>query len=166
MGSEVTAAIISNKIGKVRRDPFAMLPFIGYHVADYIQHWLDMTKLTDESKLPKIYSVNWFRKDDEGHFIWPGYGENIRVLEWIFERSEGTAGAHKTAVGYVPSVKDLNTRGLNVDNADMETLLNIDKDAWLEEAASIHDHFDSYGEKMPQVLFDELKGLEDRLQAE
>lgn len=166
MGSEVTAAIISNKIGKVRRDPFAMLPFIGYHVADYIQHWLDMTKLTDESKLPKIYSVNWFRKDEEGHFIWPGYGENIRVLEWIFERSEGTAGAHKTAVGYVPSVKDLNTRGLNVDNADMETLLNIDKDAWLEEAASIHDHFDSYGEKMPQVLFDELKGLEDRLQAE
>ena len=166
MGSEVTAAIISNKIGKVRRDPFAMLPFIGYHVADYIQHWLDMPKLTDESKLPKIYSVNWFRKDDEGHFIWPGYGENIRVLEWIFERSEGTAGAHKTPVGYVPSVQDLNTRGLNVDNHDMETLLSIDKEAWLEETASIHEHFNAYGEKMPQVLFDELKGLEDRLNEE
>ena len=166
MGSEVTAAIISNKIGKVRRDPFAMLPFIGYHVADYIQHWLDMPKLTDENKLPKIYSVNWFRKDDEGHFIWPGYGENIRVLEWIFERSEGTAGAHKTPVGYVPSVQDLNTRGLNVDNHDMEILLSIDKEAWLEETASIHEHFNAYGKKMPQVLFDELKGLEDRLNEE
>ncbi|MDO4281836.1 MAG: phosphoenolpyruvate carboxykinase (GTP) [Peptococcaceae bacterium] len=163
MGSEVTAAIISDQLGKVRRDPFAMLPFIGYHVADYIQHWLDMAKLTDESKLPKIYSVNWFRKDEDGQFIWPGYGENIRVLEWIFERTAGQAGAKKTAIGNVPNIKDLNTAGLNVSNEDVDTLLDIDKDAWLTEAQSIRAHFDSYGQKMPQVLYDELQGLEDRL---
>lgn len=163
MGSEVTAAIISDQLGKVRRDPFAMLPFIGYHVADYIQHWLDMAKLTDESKLPKIYSVNWFRKDEDGQFIWPGYGENIRVLEWIFERTAGQAGAKQTAIGNVPNIKDLNTAGLNVSNEDVDTLLDIDKDAWLTEAQSIRAHFDSYGPKMPQVLYDELQGLENRL---
>ena len=163
MGSEVTAAIISKKIGKVRRDPFAMLPFIGYHVADYIQHWLDMAKLTDPEKLPKIYSVNWFRKDENGHFIWPGYGENVRVLEWIFNRCNGTANAEKTAIGYVPGKKDLDTAGLNVTTACIERLLDIDKEAWKEEAVSIREHIESYGPKMPKELYDELQGLENRL---
>ncbi len=163
MGSEVTAAIISDKIGKIRRDPFAMLPFIGYHVADYIQHWLDMQQLTDTSKLPKIYSVNWFRKDKNGHYIWPGYGENIRVLEWIFNRSGGNAHAEKTAIGYVPSVEDINTAGLNISRKDLENLLKIDVDAWKEEAALIETHFKDYGEKMPQALFDELSALRERL---
>ncbi len=165
MGSEVTAAIISDQLGRIRRDPFAMLPFIGYHVADYIQHWLDMTKLTDESKLPKIYSVNWFRKDEDGQFLWPGYGENIRVLEWIFNRTNHNADAKETAIGYIPNPKDLHTAGLNVSNDCMERLLSVDKDAWLEEARSIHAHFDSYGEKMPKELFDELSALEKRLAA-
>ena len=163
MGSEVTAAIISDKLGQVRRDPFAMLPFIGYHVGDYIQHWLDMGKMTDENKLPKIYSVNWFRKDEDGQFIWPGYGENIRVLEWIFNRTDDNAGAKETAIGYIPDVKDLNTAGLNVSNEDVELLLNVDHDAWVNEAKSIETHFASYGDKMPHALFDELNALEDRL---
>ena len=163
MGSEVTAAIISDQLGKVRRDPFAMLPFIGYHVGDYIQHWLDMAKLTDESKLPRIYSVNWFRKDSDGQFIWPGYGENIRVLEWIFNRTDDAAGARETAIGYIPDIKDLNTAGLNVSNADVELLLDVNHDAWVEEAKSIEAHFASYGDKMPQTLFDELNALEERL---
>lgn len=163
MGSEVTAAIISDQLGKVRRDPFAMLPFIGYHVGDYIQHWLDMAKLTDESKLPRIYSVNWFRKDSDGQFIWPGYGENIRVLEWIFNRTDDAAGARETAIGYIPDIKDLNTAGLNVSNEDVELLLDVNHDAWVEEAKSIEAHFASYGDKMPQTLFDELNALEERL---
>ena len=163
MGSEVTAAIISDKLGQVRRDPFAMLPFIGYHVGDYIQHWLDMGKMTDESKLPKIYSVNWFRKDSDGQFIWPGYGENIRVLEWIFDRTDGKAGATATAIGNIPDIKDLNTAGLNVSNEDVELLLDVNHDAWVDEAKSIEAHFASYGEKMPQALFDELNALEERL---
>lgn len=163
MGSEVTAAIISDKLGQVRRDPFAMLPFIGYHVGDYIQHWLDMGKMTDESKLPKIYSVNWFRKDSDGQFIWPGYGENIRVLEWIFDRTDGKAGAKATAIGNIPDIKDLNTSGLNVSNEDVELLLDVNHDAWVDEAKSIEAHFASYGEKMPQALFDELNALEERL---
>ena len=163
MGSEVTAAIISDKLGQVRRDPFAMLPFIGYHVGDYIQHWLDMGKMTDESKLPKIYSVNWFRKDSDGQFIWPGYGENIRVLEWIFDRTDGKAGAKATAIGNIPDIKDLNTAGLNVSNEDVELLLDVNHNAWVDEAKSIEAHFASYGEKMPQALFDELNALEERL---
>ena len=152
MGSEVTAAIISDQLGKVRRDPFAMLPFIGYHVGDYIQHWLDVGKATDPDKLPKIYSVNWFRKDSDGQFIWPGYGENIRVLEWIFDRTDGKAGAHETAIGYLPAIKDLNTSGLNVSNEDVELLLDVNHDAWVNEAKSIEAHFASYGDALEERL--------------
>ena len=122
-----------------------------------------MGKATDPDKLPKIYSVNWFRKDDDGQFIWPGYGENIRVLEWIFDRTDGKAGAHETAIGYLPSIKDLNTSGLNVSNEDVELLLDVNRDAWVNEAKSIEAHFASYGDKMPQALFDELNALEERL---
>lgn len=163
MGSEVTAAIISDKLGKVRRDPFAMLPFMGYHVGDYTQHWLDMEKLTDKSKLPKIFSVNWFRKDENNQFIWPGYGENIRVLEWIFNRCDDKAEAVMSPIGYLPSSKDLRTNGLNISNECLHTLLHINTEEWLEEAEAINQLLIHYGEKMPKPLFEELEALKTRL---
>lgn len=163
MGSEVTAAIISDRIGKVRRDPFAMLPFIGYHVGDYFRHWLDMTKLTDANKLPRIYSVNWFRRDAKGNFLWPGFGENARVLEWIFNRCDNRIDARKTPVGYMPHPNDINTEDLDLQDGVMETLLSVDRDAWKKEAESIREHFIGYGEKVPLELFNELANLETRL---
>ncbi|MDD4541160.1 MAG: phosphoenolpyruvate carboxykinase (GTP) [Eubacteriales bacterium] len=163
MGSEITAAIISDKIGQVRRDPFAMLPFIGYHVGDYLQHWLKLGKSAEQSKLPKIFSVNWFRRDEDGHFLWPGFGENSRVLAWIVGRCEGTADAAKTPIGYMPRAEDLDLSGLDIDQADLEEVLRFDRDAWLEESEQITEHFISYGERMPQELFEELEGLKGRL---
>ena len=163
MGSEITAAIISDKIGQVRRDPFAMLPFIGYHVGDYLRHWLSLGGSGDQSKLPKIFSVNWFRRDSDGHFLWPGFGENSRVLAWVVGRCAGTAGADKTAIGYLPRVEDLDLTGLEIDPADMEEVLRVDKDAWLQESEQIEENFKSYGERMPQELFDELEALKKRL---
>ncbi|MDD2427135.1 MAG: phosphoenolpyruvate carboxykinase (GTP) [Eubacteriales bacterium] len=163
MGSEITAAIISDKIGQVRRDPFAMLPFIGYHVGDYLQHWLKLGKSAEQSKLPKIFSVNWFRRDEDGHFLWPGFGENSRVLAWIVGRCEGTVDAEKTPIGYMPRAEDLDLSGLDIDQADLEEVLRFDRDAWLEESEQITEHFISYGERMPQELFEELEGLKGRL---
>ncbi|NLV99068.1 MAG: phosphoenolpyruvate carboxykinase (GTP) [Clostridiaceae bacterium] len=163
MGSEITAAIISDKIGQVRRDPFAMLPFIGYHVGDYLQHWLSLGKSADQSKLPKIFSVNWFRRDSDGHFLWPGFGENSRVLAWVVGRCAGTAGAEKTAIGYLPRVEDIDLSGLDIDPADMQEVLRVDKDAWLQESQLIEENFKSYGERMPQELFDQLEALKKRL---
>lgn len=163
MGSEITAAIISDKVGQVRRDPFAMLPFIGYHVGDYLQHWLSIGKSTDKNKLPKIFSVNWFRRDEDGHFLWPGFGENSRVLAWVAGRCEGTAGAEKTAIGYLPRLEDLDLSGLDINPADMAEVLRIDKKAWQQESEQIAGHFASYEERMPQELFDELKALQKRL---
>ena len=163
MGSEITAAIISDKIGQVRRDPFAMLPFIGYHVGDYLRHWLSLGGSGDQSKLPKIFSVNWFRRDSDGHFLWPGFGENSRGLAWVVGRCAGTAGADKTAIGYLPRVEDLDLTGLEIDPADMEEVLRVDKDAWLQESQLIEENFKSYGERMPQELFDELEALKKRL---
>ncbi|NLY73062.1 MAG: phosphoenolpyruvate carboxykinase (GTP) [Tissierellia bacterium] len=163
MGSEVTAAVISDKIGQVRRDPFAMLPFIGYHVGDYLKNWLSATEKSSEDKLPRIFYVNWFRKNDEGKFIWPGFGDNSRVLKWITERIDGTAPARKTPIGYVPAFEDLDLTGLDVDEEEIRDILTIDRDEWLEEARSIREHFDGYGEKMPRELYDELDALEERL---
>ncbi|MDD4323511.1 MAG: phosphoenolpyruvate carboxykinase (GTP) [Eubacteriales bacterium] len=163
MGSEITAAIISDKIGQVRRDPFAMLPFIGYHVGDYLQHWLKLGKSAEQSKLPKIFSVNWFRRGEDGHFLWPGFGENSRVLAWIVGRCEGTVDAEKTPIGYMPRAEDLDLSGLDIDQADLEEVLRFDRDAWLEESEQITEHFISYGERMPQELFEELEGLKGRL---
>ncbi len=163
MGSEVTAAVISDKIGQVRRDPFAMLPFIGYHVADYLQNWLDATQKTEEDKLPKIFYVNWFRKNQEGDFIWPGFGDNSRVLKWITQRIDGTIPARKTALGYMPAVEDLDLTGLELDKKELEEILTVDKKLWLEEVKSIGEHFEGYGKKMPKELYDELEALEKRL---
>lgn len=163
MGSEVTAAVISDKIGQVRRDPFAMLPFIGYHVGDYLKNWLSATEKSTEDKLPRLFYVNWFRKNDQGDFIWPGFGDNSRVLKWITERIDGTAPARKTALGYMPAVEDLDLQGLDINRDELCDILSVNKEEWLEEVDSIREHFDSYGEKMPRVLYDELQALEKRL---
>ncbi len=163
MGSEITAAAISDNIGQVRRDPFAMLPFIGYHVGDYLQHWLDIGTKTTADKLPKIFYVNWFRKDANGRWLWPGFGENSRVLKWVIERVSGKGKAVKTPIGYMPTEDAIDTNGLDVSESDMAELLQINKDEWLKEAASIKEHYAKYGEKMPKELYTQLDALEKRL---
>jgi phosphoenolpyruvate carboxykinase (GTP) len=164
MGSEITAATISKNIGQVRRDPFAMLPFMGYHVCDYLQHWLDIGTKTETSKLPKIFYVNWFRKDENGKWLWPGYGENSRVLKWIVERVNGKGKAVKTPIGYMPAEDAIDTTGLDVSEADMKELLRVDKNLWLKEVESIKEHYAKYGSKLPKELKAQLEGLEKRLQ--
>jgi len=163
MGSEITAATISDDIGKVRRDPFAMLPFIGYHISDYIQHWLATGKLTDPDKLPKIFSVNWFRKDENGKYMWPGFGENIRVLKWIFDRADDKDNASLSPIGYLPKPKSFDTSGLDMDKAGLERLFSIDKNAWKKETESIREHYRIYGDLLPETLASELHDLESRL---
>ena len=163
MGSEITAAAISDKIGQVRRDPFAMLPFVGYHAGDYLKHWLDIGGKSDESKLPKLYYVNWFRKNSNGKFLWPGYGENSRVLKWIIERITGTGKAIATPIGNMPAPDDIDTEGLNVSADNMAELLNVDKNAWLAEIQSIKENYTKYGQKLPKELSAQLEALEKRL---
>ncbi len=163
MGSEITAAAISDNIGQVRRDPFAMLPFIGYHVGDYLQHWLDIGTKTSADKLPKIFYVNWFRKDASGKWLWPGFGENSRVLKWVIERVSGKGKAVKTPIGYMPTEDAIDTNGLDVSASDMAELLKINNEEWLKEVASIKDHYVKYGEKLPKELYAQLDALEKRL---
>ncbi len=163
MGSEITAATISANIGQVRRDPFAMLPFIGYHVGDYLQHWLDIGTKTSSDKLPRIFYVNWFRKDSSGKWLWPGFGENSRILKWIVERVSGEGKAVKTPIGYMPAADAIDTTGLDVSQSDMNELLKVNKDEWLKEVASIREHYAKYGEKMPKELYSQLDELEKRL---
>ena len=163
MGSELTAAAISDKIGQIRRDPFAMLPFMGYHVGDYLQHWLDIGKKSDASKLPKIFYVNWFRKNSDGKFMWPGFGDNSRVLKWIAERVSGTAEAVQTPIGNLPVPGSIDTNGLDVTDADIAELLKVDKEGWLAEVKSIREHYVSYGAKLPKELSVQLDELEKRL---
>lgn len=164
MGSEITAAAISANIGQVRRDPFAMLPFMGYHVCDYLQHWLDVGAKTTADKLPKIFYVNWFRKDSKGKWLWPGYGENSRVLKWIVERVSGEGKAVKTSIGYMPTSDAIDTNGLDVTAADMEELLKVNKEEWLKEVASIKEHYAKFGSKLPKEMENQLAALEKRLQ--
>jgi len=166
MGSEITAAVISDKVGQVRRDPFAMLPFIGYHVCDYLQHWLDIGTMTDADKLPKIFYVNWFRKSDDGKWLWPGYGDNSRVLKWVCERCDGTGAAVETPIGYLPTIEAIDRTGLDdVTDEDMNILLTVNKDEWLSEVESIREHYKNYGPKMPAELINQLNALEARLKA-
>jgi phosphoenolpyruvate carboxykinase (GTP) len=165
MGSEITAAAISDKIGQVRRDPFAMLPFIGYNVSDYLQHWLNIGTKTEADKLPKIFYVNWFRKDEKGRWLWPGFGENSRVLKWVVERVAGTGKAIQTPIGYMPTVDGIDTNGLDVSEADMAELLKINKEQWLSEVESIKEHYAKFGAKLPAELNTQLDALEKRLQA-
>ncbi len=166
MGSEITAAAISDKIGQVRRDPFAMLPFIGYNVNDYLQHWLDVGSKGEADKLPKIFYVNWFRKDENGKWLWPGYGENSRVLKWICERVSGEGKAVKTEIGYMPTEDAIDVAGLDVSAEDMKELLKVKKDEWIKEVESIKAHYATYDlNKVPAELKKQLADLEARLNA-
>ena len=162
MGSEKTAAAFGG-IGDLRHDPFAMLPFCGYHMGDYFAHWLSMTDRTDESKLPRIYGVNWFRKDADGKFLWPGYGENSRVLAWIVGRLEGTAGGTDTPIGVVPAVGDLDLTGLDESPERVAEALAVDTEQWKAEAANAREHLAKFGDHLPTRLSEELDALESRL---
>jgi phosphoenolpyruvate carboxykinase (GTP) len=160
MASEVTAAQTGN-LGKVRRDPMAMLPFCGYHMGEYFKHWLEMGKRME--KPPKIFHVNWFRKDKNGKFLWPGYGENLRVLEWILNRSRGEADAIKTPIGYIPAAKDLDMTGLKLAPRILEKLLKIDRKDWTAELDDIRQFFKKFKTKFPKELWAEWKNLAKRL---
>jgi phosphoenolpyruvate carboxykinase (GTP) len=164
MSSETTAAA-AGAVGQLRYDPFAMLPFCGYHMADYFRYWLEIGEGADKSKLPKIFYVNWFRKDASGRFLWPGYGENSRVLEWVFRRCEGTADAVESPIGYLPPPGSINTEGLNVSEGDMAELEEFDPELVKSELPSIHEHYAKFGDALPQELRDQLKKLEQALGA-
>lgn len=160
MASETTAAA-AGAVGVVRRDPMAMLPFCGYHMGDYFQHWIDMGKKIKVQ--PKIFNVNWFRTDSEGHFIWPGFGDNMRVLDWILKRCEETVDADETAIGYVPKPEDINLEGCGVDKETLKGLLNVDTETWKKEAEGIKEFYKKFGDRLPKELNDELAALESRL---
>jgi phosphoenolpyruvate carboxykinase (GTP) len=162
MASETTAAA-TGAVGNLRRDPFAMLPFCGYNMADYFGHWLTFSQRFDEEKLPKIFYVNWFRKSSDGRWLWPGFGENSRVLEWIFDRTAGRGEAVETAIGYVPAKGAINVEGLNVSSADMDELLNVDYEEWRHEVPRIREHYAQFNEHLPSELDDLVVDLERRL---
>jgi phosphoenolpyruvate carboxykinase (GTP) len=158
VASETTAAA-AGAIGKLRRDPFAMLPFCGYNMADYFSHWLTVGQKADQAKLPKIYYVNWFRKSPEGRFMWPGFGENSRVLAWIVGRLEGEAGGVETALGVLPTPESLPSQGLDIPADDLAALLTLDTDVWKQEAELIPDHYKTFGERLPAALWEEHGAL-------
>ena len=162
MSSEMTAAA-AGTVGQLRFDPMAMLPFCGYNVGDYFAHWLKLGEQADADKLPKIFYVNWFRKGDDGHFMWPGFGENSRVLEWVFRRCDGDAEAVETPIGLVPAAGSLNVDGLEIDADDLEALLTVDEAAVAAEIDQVRGHLDSVGDSLPGTLRDELAALEQRL---
>lgn len=163
MASETTAAA-AGAVGVVRRDPMAMLPFCGYNMADYWAHWIEMGKKIDPEKAPKIFNVNWFRKDDEGHFMWPGFGDNMRVLLWILDRCEGKVGAKETPIGYVPYAEDINLEGCEATAEDVNKILDVDKDLWKEEAKGIEEFYAKFGDTLPAELRAELDTLKANLQ--
>jgi phosphoenolpyruvate carboxykinase (GTP) len=162
MSSEKTAAA-AGTVGELRHDPFAMLPFCGYNMGDYFSHWVKIGKEHDASKLPRIFCVNWFRKDRDGKFLWPGFGENSRVLEWVFRRCDDDAEAAQTPIGYVPAEGALDTRGLDVTQAQLEELLTVDHQLVKEELPAQHQHLARFGKHLPQELHDEICALEERL---
>jgi phosphoenolpyruvate carboxykinase (GTP) len=164
VASEGTAAA-ENKVGELRRDPFAMLPFCGYNMGDYFAHWLALGEKADASKLPRIFFVNWFRKDQDGKFVWPGFGDNARVLKWIAERIDGEAEAIDTAVGRVPSVEALDLSGLELTEAQLSTLLDVDAEVWAEEASMIPEFYMSFGDRLPTRLWAQHAALGERLAA-
>ena len=165
MASETTAAA-AGAVGVVRRDPMAMLPFCGYNMADYWQHWINIGANLDADKAPKIFNVNWFRKDDEGNFMWPGFGDNLRVLDWIIDRCEGKVGADETAIGFLPKAEDINLDGIE-DEVSLETLksiLTVEKDLWVEEADGIEAFYnEKFGGNVPAELKAELATLKNNL---
>ena len=162
MASETTAAA-GGAVGKLRFDPMAMLPFCGYNMADYFKHWLQVGTKTEASKLPQIFFVNWFRRDEDGRFMWPGYGENSRVLKWVFERLNGTAEADKTAIGYLPNATSLDTTGMQINEADLQAITSVDVDGWREAVPQIRDHYAAFGDRLPSELATALDALESSL---
>ena len=165
MASETTAAA-AGAVGVVRRDPMAMLPFCGYNMADYWQHWIDIGAGLDEDKAPKIFNVNWFRKDDDGNFLWPGFGDNMRVLEWIIKRCEGMVDADETAIGFVPKAEDINLAGIEdeVSEAQLKEILSVDNSLWDDEAKGIEEFYSKFGDRLPKALNDELNTLKANLE--
>ncbi len=161
MASETTAAA-SGAVGVVRRDPMAMLPFCGYHMGDYFRHWLEMGKKLGD-KAPKIFNVNWFRLDDEGHFIWPGFGDNMRVLNWIIDRCEDKVDATLTPIGYVPKAEDIDLTDLDFDIETLKAILEVDNDTWKKEAEEIEEHYKKFGDKLPEELRNQLNTLKANL---
>jgi len=160
MASETTAAA-AGAVGVVRRDPMAMIPFCGYNMADYFAHWIEMGKKIPNA--PKIFHVNWFRLDENGKFMWPGFGDNLRVLNWILDRCEGKAGAKETAIGYLPNASDINVEGLKIDEATLENLLSVDKEVWKKEIEGQKEFFAKFGDDLPAEIKEELSKLEARL---
>jgi phosphoenolpyruvate carboxykinase (GTP) len=163
-GSETTTAALG-KAGVLRRDPFAMLPFCGYNMGDYFSHWLGMAQKADRRKLPKVFFVNWFRKNDQGKWLWPGYGDNSRVLKWICERVEGAGRAVQTPIGNLPAPDGLDLSGLSVGTDDLRQLLAVDAEGWKREAEDIGQYYAKFGERLPAALKKELDGLKQRLGA-
>ena len=165
MASETTAAA-AGAVGVVRRDPMAMRPFCGYNMADYWQHWIDIGAGLDEDKAPKIFNVNWFRKDDDGNFLWPGFGDNMRVLEWIIKRCEGMVDADETAIGFVPKAEDINLAGIEdeVSEAQLKEILSVDNSLWDDEAKGIEEFYSKFGDRLPKALSDELNTLKANLE--
>ena len=161
MASETTAAA-TGAVGVVRRDPMAMLPFCGYHMGDYFKHWIDMGEVLGENA-PKIFNVNWFRLADEGNFLWPGFGDNFRVLEWIVKRCNGEADATEPAIGYVPAAEDINLEGLDMDIEVLKSILEVDNEKWLSEVAGIEEFYKKFGDRLPEELRAQLSGLKERL---
>ncbi|MGH3347264.1 MAG: phosphoenolpyruvate carboxykinase (GTP), partial [Nocardioides sp.] len=162
LSSETTAAAVG-AVGVVRRDPMAMLPFIGYHAGDYFNHWITIGKDNDASKLPRIFYVNWFRRDEEGDFLWPGFGENSRVLKWVVERIDGQAAALETPIGHVPAPGALDTDGLDLTDEQLAAALHVDANEWRAEIPQIQEWFEKFGDQLPAVLWTELDGLKARL---
>jgi phosphoenolpyruvate carboxykinase (GTP) len=162
MASETTAAA-AGAVGQLRRDPFAMLPFCGYNMGDYFAHWLSIGAATDPSKLPRLFYVNWFRRNDDGRFLWPGYGENSRVLAWVVERVAGKGEATETPIGYVPSPGAIDIDGVDVSESQMAELLRVDPEDWRAEIPLIREHLSKFGERLPSALFDQVESLERRL---
>jgi phosphoenolpyruvate carboxykinase (GTP) len=162
MSSEKTAAA-AGTVGELRHDPFAMLPFCGYHMADYFAHWLRIGTEGEESKLPKIFCVNWFRKGDDGSFLWPGFGENSRVLAWVFRRCDGEAEAEETPIGLLPTLDGIDRQGLAMTDEEMGAMLEVDPELWRNEMPAIHQHFARFGDRLPEQLHEQLSTLEERL---
>jgi phosphoenolpyruvate carboxykinase (GTP) len=163
MASEKTAAA-AGTVGELRFDPMAMLPFCGYNMGDYFAHWLESGR-REGAKLPKVFMVNWFRKDDQGRFLWPGFGENSRVLAWVAERCDDRGGTRQTPIGLVPAEGAIDTSGLDVSPEAMEKLLEVDPDDWREQLQQLREHFVTFGDDLPEELARQLDALEARLEA-
>jgi phosphoenolpyruvate carboxykinase (GTP) len=162
MASETTAAA-AGAVGQLRFDPMAMLPFCGYDMGSYFKHWLRIGETADADKLPRIFYVNWFRRDENGRFLWPGYGENSRVLKWAFERVCGTGQAVETAIGWLPTEEAIDTEGLEVSPDDMRELLTVDREGWEAAVPQIRAHYAKFGDRLPSELLDQLDAMEKRL---